>query len=85
MIQLLSGVIITGNIVAALLFLRLWRDTRDRLFVAFATAFVLFAVQRLLLALTTVTVEDAAPLYVIRLLGFLVLLWAIIDKNRAAR
>lgn len=85
MIQLLSGAIVAGNLVAALLFLRLWRDTRDRLFVAFALAFGLFALQRLLLALTTVTVEDAAPLYVIRLLGFLVLLWAIIDKNRAER
>ena len=85
MIQLLSGIIVAGNLVAALLFLRLWRSTRDRLFVAFATAFALFAVQRLVLALTTVTVEDAAPLYLIRLVGFLVLLWAIIDKNRAAR
>lgn len=84
MIQVLSGVIIAGSLVAALLFLRLWRDTRDRLFAAFAIAFVLFAVQRLLLALTTQTVEDAAPLYVIRLLGFLVLLWAIVDKNRAS-
>lgn len=85
MIQVLSGVIIAGNLVAALLFLRLWRDTRDRLFVSFAVAFALFALQRLLLALTTETVEDAAPLYVVRLLGFLVLIWAIVDKNRAAR
>lgn len=85
MIQVLSGVIIAGNLVAALLFLRLWRDTRDRLFVSFSIAFALFAVQRLLLALTTETVEDAAPLYVVRLLGFLVLIWAIVDKNRAAR
>lgn len=85
MIRVLSGVIIAGNLVAALLFLRLWRDTRDRLFVSFAVAFALFALQRLLLALTTETVEDAAPLYVVRLLGFLVLIWAIVDKNRAAR
>lgn len=85
MIQVLSGAIIAGNLVVALFFLRLWRDTRDRLFVSFAVAFALFALQRLLLALTTQTVEDAAPLYVVRLLGFLVLIWAIVDKNRAAR
>lgn len=84
MIQVLSGLIIAGNLVAALFFLRLWRDTRDRLFVSFSIAFALFALQRLLLALTTQTVEDAAPLYIVRLLGFLVLIWAIVDKNRAA-
>ena len=85
MIQLVSGAIIVGYLVAALLFLRMWRDTRDRLFGAFALAFALFAVQRFLLATTTEIFEDVAPLYIIRLLGFLVLLWAIIDKNRAAR
>ncbi len=85
MIQLLSGAIIAGNLVAALLFLRLWRDSRDRLFGAFAVAFFLFAAQRILLAATTQLGEDTAPLYILRLLGFVVILWAIVDKNRAPR
>ena len=84
MIQFISGLIVAGNVVAALFFLRMWRDTRDRLFGSFAVAFMLFALQRLLLAITTQTVEDAAALYILRLLGFLVILWAIIDKNRAS-
>lgn len=81
----LGGVLVAGYLVAALFFLRFWRDSRDRLFAIFAAAFVLLALQRLLLALELSLMEDAVWSYLIRLLAFLLILFAIIDKNRGAR
>ena len=49
MVDAMAGAIIAGYAVAALLFLRFWRDTRDRLFATFAGAFALLSVQRALL------------------------------------
>lgn len=83
MIQLMSGAIVTGYLVAGLFFLRYWRQSRDRLFAIFAAAFWLLAVQRLALALTTQYFEDVTWLYGVRLLAFVLILLAIIDKNRA--
>ncbi len=80
--QFLSGAIVFGDLVVMLLFLRSWRDTRDRLFAIFGAAFALMAVQRVLLAVTGDLLENVAYLYVLRLLAFAVILWAIIDKNR---
>jgi hypothetical protein len=83
MIQLMSGAIVTGYLVSGLFFLRYWRQSRDRLFAIFAVAFWLLAAQRLALALTTQYFEDVTWLYGVRLLAFLLILLAIIDKNRA--
>ena len=83
MIQLMSGAIVTGYLIAGLFFLRYWRQSRDRLFVIFALAFWLLALQRLALAFTTQYFEDVTWLYGVRLLAFVLILLAIIDKNRA--
>jgi peptidoglycan/LPS O-acetylase OafA/YrhL len=83
-VLLLGGVLFTGYLVAALFFLRFWRGSRDRLFAIFAAAFVLLALQRLLLALELSLMEDAVWSYVIRLLAFLLILFAIVDKNRGS-
>lgn len=84
MIQFLSGAIVAGYFVAGLFFLRFWRQSRDRLFAIFAAAFWVLAIQRLALALTTQYFEDVTWLYGVRLLAFILILLAIIDKNRAA-
>ena len=83
--QLISGALVMGNLVAGLFFFRFWKSTRDRLFLIFGWAFVLFGLQRLILALTTGTFEDTAHLYIIRLVGFVLILVAIIDKNRTGK
>lgn len=80
---LISGATALGYGVCALFFLRFWRTTRDRLFAAFSAAFWVLAVQRLALALTEPVEEWRTGLYAIRLLGFLLILGAIIDKNRS--
>jgi peptidoglycan/LPS O-acetylase OafA/YrhL len=82
---LVSGLLVMGYLVAGLFFLRFWRETRDRLFGIFAGAFWLLAVQRLLLALFQDPDNEQVWLYGIRLLAFVLILVAIIDKNRGGR
>ncbi|MEX2152493.1 MAG: DUF5985 family protein [Gemmatimonadaceae bacterium] len=80
-----AGLLVMGYGVAALYFARFWRDTSDRLFLFFAAAFALLAAQRAILA--TRDVLPDAPigptwLYVVRLAAFVLILIAIVDKNR---
>jgi peptidoglycan/LPS O-acetylase OafA/YrhL len=82
---LVSGLLVMGYAVAGLFFLRFWRETRDRLFGIFAGAFWLLALQRTLLALSQNPDNEQVWLYGIRLLAFVLILYAIVDKNRAGR
>jgi hypothetical protein len=79
-----SGALVAGYAVAGLFFLRFWRETRDRLFGIFAVAFWLLAAQRLALALARDPDGDQLLLYGIRLLAFVLILVAIVDKNRGS-
>lgn len=81
MIEFLSGLVTSGYLVAAAFFARFWIKTRDRLFLAFAGAFVLFALNQALVGLFRVTTEPESLVYVLRILGFVVILAAILDKN----
>lgn len=81
--ELLSGVIATGSLVAAVSFLKFWRRSGDRLFAFFAAAFAVFAANAVALGLADPRAERAIALYVIRLLGSLLILLAIADKNRS--
>jgi Family of unknown function (DUF5985) len=81
---LISGAIVMGYGVAGLFFLRFWRETRDRLFLIFAGAFWLLGLQRLALAFSRNMVEDDTGLYLVRLFAFLLILGAIVDKNRSS-
>jgi hypothetical protein len=83
--SLVSGLLVMGYAVAGLFFLRFWRETRDRLFGIFAGAFWLLALQRLLLALFQDPDREQLWLYGIRLLAFVLILAAIVDKNRGAQ
>jgi hypothetical protein len=78
----LMGAIGMASLVAALYFLRFWRDTGDRLFAIFAAAFVVLAVTRLGLALSAEPTEGLTPWYWGRLAAFVLILLAILDKNR---
>jgi Ca2+/Na+ antiporter len=82
MSQVLSGAIIMANLVVGLFFLRFWRRTHDRLFAMFAAAFWMLAVNRIVLASLDVESEFRTSVYLVRLAGFVLILIAIIDKNR---
>ena len=72
-----------GYAVAGLFFIRFWRQTRDRLFLIFAISFWLLGLQRLALALTSPPFESDTGFYLVRLFAFLLILGAIVDKNRS--
>jgi hypothetical protein len=78
----ISGVLVTGYLVAGLFFLRFWKQSRDRLFAFFAVAFWLLATQRGALAMVEHGSPESAWLYALRLVAFLLILAAVIDKNR---
>jgi hypothetical protein len=82
---MLAGGMLTAYAVAALFFLRFWRQSHDRLFALFGVAFLLLAVQRLAITVLPETAALALWPYVVRLAAFLVILWAIADKNRKGR
>jgi hypothetical protein len=83
--HLISGAIVMGYAVVGLFFGRFWKQSRDRLFLFFSLAFWVLGAQRLGLALAPGTVEDTTIFYVVRLLAFVLILAAIVDKNRARR
>jgi uncharacterized membrane protein len=83
--SVVSGALVAGYAVAGLFFLRFWRETRDRLFGIFAAAFWLLALQRAALALSADPNGDQLLLYGIRLLAFVLILIAIVDKNRGSK
>jgi hypothetical protein len=85
MIEFLGGAVTLGYVVAGVFFLRFWRRTGDRLFLAFAVAFALFAVNQGLVHLLYVVSEPWSFVYILRVVGFLVILAAILDKNLVAK
>jgi hypothetical protein len=80
--DLIMGAIAMASAIAALFFLRFWRDTGDRLFAMFALAFLLLGFTRLGLALSPEELEGHTHWYWARLVAFLLILVAIVDKNR---
>jgi Family of unknown function (DUF5985) len=70
--------------MVGLVFLRCWVDHRDRLFAWFAAAFWCFAAGFVIRIATDVE-EQGGAVFVPRLIGFLLIILAIIDKNRDAR
>lgn len=80
----LSGLIVALALVAALVFLRFWRQSRDRLFGFFAGAFVLYGLNHLVLTFNPRDSEIRPYLYLIRLAAFLLIIVGILDKNRKA-
>jgi hypothetical protein len=81
MIDFLAGAVTLGYSAAAVFFLRFWRRTEDRLFFAFSAAFLLLALNQVLAALLEAGDERTPYVYSLRVLGFLLILWAIVDKN----
>ena len=78
----LAGAITMGFAVASLFFLRFWRRTGDRLFLAFAISFLLLAFNTALVAMANVPIENKSWLYLLRLAAFVIIIWAVVQKNR---
>jgi hypothetical protein len=66
-------------------FFRFWRETRDRFFALFAVAFWVLALDWLALALFNPPSESRAYFYLVRLLAFVLIAAAVVDKNRSQK
>ena len=80
----MMGAIALASGLAALFFLRFWRDTGDRLFAIFSASFFLLGITRLGLAMQNEQLEAQTLWYWVRLAAFVLILLAIADKNRAS-
>lgn len=87
----LQGMSAMACLVIMLFFLHFWRRTADRLFLIFAIAFSLMCLTRVLAVALGGTPLGTGPethsvevaqVYLVRFLAFLLILAAIIDKNR---
>ena len=68
-------------VMIGLAFVRYWTDTRDRLFLFFAAAFWCFSAGWI--ARFAPHVDEHMPyVFVVRLVGFLLIIAAVYDKNR---
>lgn len=79
--EFFAGVLAAGFTVCALFFLRYWKGTRDTLFLAFSVAFALLATQQVLSIFWGLPDEERSWIYVLRLLAFLAIIFAIVGKN----
>lgn len=76
----LNGAIALGHVIAGLFFFRFWHRTRDRLFLWFAIAFALLGAIRVGMEGFGEPNEEHF-LYWFRLVAYLLILVAIVDKN----
>jgi hypothetical protein len=81
----LSGAIAFGFLAAALFFLRFWKRTHDGLFLAFAIAFALLGFGQAVQALANIPQEERSYIFLIRLAAFMLIIVAIVRKNRPER
>lgn len=83
--QLLLGAIAMASVTIGLFFLRFWKKTRDRFFLFFAVAFILEGINRVILGLNQDSTEFEPIIYSVRLISFVLILIAIIDKNMVGK
>ena len=78
----LLGVIVTSSLTAGAFFLKFWKQTRDLLFLGFGAAFMIEGLNRAAFLFVDHPDEGNPVIYTIRLFSYLVILAAIINKNR---
>ena len=79
-----AGAIAMASLTITLFFLRFWKATHDRFFLFFALSFGLEAVSRILFLVQPLNVDDPV-VYMVRLVAYVLILIAIVDKNRQTR
>ena len=81
--QFLSGASMMGSFVVAGFFFRFGARTSDVFFSIFGWAFLVLGFERILMLIDHVQQAEKHPLiYLVRLLAFALILFAVIKKNR---
>jgi hypothetical protein len=78
----LLGVIVTCSAIAGAIFYRFWLQTHDKLFLAFSVAFLIEAGNRFSVLWLDNPSEGTPAVYLVRLVSYLLILAAIVNKNR---
>lgn len=81
----LGGAIVLGYWVIGLFFAKFWRRTGDPLFRAFAMAFFVLGAGRIAEAIARNAQATNPEVYIFRLIGFGIIIWAIVQKNMRAK
>ena len=83
--EFMLGAISVAAALIGLFFLRFWRRGRDRFFLLFAFAFWIEGLARVQEALFESMHSDVPAVYLVRLVAYLLILLAIVDKNLSRR
>lgn len=80
--QFVWGLLTMETAVTALIFMRFWRVSNERLFLYFALAFASMALNWIGLAIVDPVLESQHYTYLFRLLAFVLIIVGILHKNR---
>jgi hypothetical protein len=83
LLDFLAGAVTLGYLVASGFFVRFWRKTGERLFLAFGIAFACLALNQAAATYLEAGDERTVYAYALRVVGFILILAAIVDKNLA--
>jgi hypothetical protein len=81
LVALVAGLLAGGFAVCGVFFLKFWFRTRDSLFLAFAIAFWLMAVNQAAPPMLGAPRESIGGIYLIRLAAFVLIILAVLQKN----
>ncbi|MCC6070895.1 DUF5985 family protein [Massilia sp. GCM10020059] len=79
--DILVGAIAMASLVISMVFTRYWRNTGDRFFLYFALSFGIEGAHRIYSSVAQSMNEESALHYLIRLVAYGLILWAIFEKN----
>lgn len=85
MLDFFAGALTMTYVLAAAYFVHFWRRSGERLFIAFGTAFGLLALNQFAIELIGTADAHASYAYVLRVIAFLLIVAAIVDKNLVRR
>jgi len=78
----LTGANAMASLTIAFFFWRFYQKVNDRFFLFFSMAFLTFVIERIVLIVGQIKSEYFGVVYSIRLIGFVIIIAAIWDKNR---
>jgi hypothetical protein len=82
----IAGAIMIIFAAIGLFFWRFWQKSRDRFYIMFAAAFWILALNRTLTLWSPSSIDEGLPVYyIVRLIAFLLILSAVLDKNYVRR
>ena len=81
-VAFLQAVSATAAWISAAMFVRYWRQSRDPLFGYFASAFTLMGLSWAILSVVNPTADASPYVYGMRLIAFLLIIVAVVVKNR---